>query len=173
MTTTGITDAQLLFMAKSVLCELNFLTKRLKHKKLLVTSLKLIKTSTGGAERSCGVIYFILIEKSFFVNKISLVANGFSRSWQKVATWLNTESFECHTEKNFFRNALFVREKNHFPKFSFKIRRLPACRANSSCWEVNTCGDSLWNLLFTVFRIKLKHNFQQTVDINLIKYQIT
>lgn len=49
MTATEITDAQLLFMAKSVLCELNFLTKRLKRKKLLVTPLKLIKTSEVGA----------------------------------------------------------------------------------------------------------------------------
>lgn len=155
MTTTGITDAQLLFMAKSVLCELNFSSKRLKHKKLVVTSLKLIKTSELGL--SSDLFHFNW--KEFFVNSISRSKWIQEKLEKFLPDW--TRKVWNFTPRKSFRNALFVRET-----ISESSRWLPACRANSGCWEVNTCRDLLWNLLCiasyqikTQFATECRHKF--------------
>lgn len=165
MTTTGITDAQLLFMAKSVLCELNFLTKRLKHKKLVVTPLKLIKTSELGMPSDL----FQFNWKEFFINKIPLSEWIQEKLEKLLPDW--TRKVWNFTPRKSFRNALFVREtisESSRLKFvgcqlALQIQVVEKSALAEICCE--TCC--------ALLRIKLKHDLQQNVDINLIKYQIT
>lgn len=160
MTTTGITDAQLLFMAKSVLCELNFSTKRLKHKKLVVTSLKLIKTSELGL--SSDLFHFNW--KEFFVNSIS------RSKWiqQKLEKFLPdwTRKVWNFTPRKSFRNALFVREtifeSSHLEFVGCQL----AVQIQVVEKSVSTCRDLLRNLLCiasyqikTRFATECRHKF--------------